>query len=294
MTVSRSGTAALTAITMVAFASNSILCRKALGDGLVDPATFTLVRAASGSIMLALIVLLRSGSLAPSRIDWLGASMLFLYMVCFSYAYLSLSAGTGALILFGAVQVTMILFALRSGERLSPLSWAGLALAVAGLAWLVSPGVTAPDATGAVLMAAAGAAWGAYSLLGRKQGDPAASTARNFLLATPLAMAVSLATMTGFHSSWAGLGLAAVSGGVASALGYVVWYTTVPRLTAVQASSVQLTVPVIAAVIGVVLLSETVTGRLLTASLAILSGVGIVVAQRAAKGARSDSRRKPA
>jgi drug/metabolite transporter (DMT)-like permease len=219
---------------------------------------------------------------------------LFLYMIFFSYAYLSLSAGTGALILFGAVQVTMILFAMRSGERLSPLSWTGLALAVAGLAWLVAPGLTAPDPTGAVLMAAAGVAWGAYSLLGRKQGDPVASTARNFLLSTPMAIAVSLVTLAEFHSSWSGLALAAVSGAVTSGLGYVVWYTTVPRLTAVQASSVQLTVPVIAAVIGVVLLSETVSTRLVSASLAVLGGVAIVVAQRAAKGARSDNRRKPA
>jgi drug/metabolite transporter (DMT)-like permease len=215
-------------------------------------------------------------------------------MICFSFAYLSLSAGTGALILFGAVQVTMILVAMRSGERLTPLSWAGLLVAVGGLAWLVSPGLTAPDPAGAVLMALAGVAWGLYSLLGRRQTDPVASTARNFLLATPVALAVSLLTFANSHWTSGGIALAATSGAVTSGLGYVVWYATVPRLSGVQAASVQLTVPVIAAVSGVLLLAESLTTRLVLASVAVLGGVWLVVTQRAARGARSDNPRKPA
>lgn len=278
---------------MLAFAGNSILCRMALGLELIDAASFTTIRTASGTIVLASIVLLRRLRLTPARSDWIAASTLFAYMICFSFAYVSLSTGTGALILFGAVQVTMILVAIRSGERLSWLSWTGFVLAVGGLTWLVSPGLTAPDPAGAVLMAAAGVAWGVYSLLGRKQGDPVASTARNFLLATPMAFALSILLLGRSEWSWAGIALATASGGVTSGLGYVAWYTTVRRLSAVQAAGVQLTVPVIAATCGVLLLSEALSARLVLASAAVLGGVWLVIAQRATRDARSDSREKP-
>lgn len=283
-------TVALTVVALVAFAGNSILCRMALGENLIDAGSFTTIRVASGAIVLALIVLLRRRRLAPARGDWLPAAMLFIYMACFSFAYLSLSAGTGALILFGAVQVTMIILAIRGGERLTGLSWSGFALAVIGLGWLVSPGLAAPDPVGALLMAAAGIAWGIYSLLGRRQQNPILSTANNFLLALPMAAALSALVLSRMQWTPAGLALAAASGGITSGLGYVAWYAAVPKLSATQAAGVQLTVPVVAALFGVLLLSETVTARLVLASVAVLGGVWIVIAQRAVTGARSDNR----
>jgi len=276
-------TVLLTAIAMLAFAGNSILCRLALSNALIDAASFTMLRAASGACVLALILLARRQSPAPHRSDWLPATMLFAYMICFSLAYVSLSAGTGALILFGAVQITMISWAIRSGERLSPLSLLGLVLAIGGLIWLVSPGVTAPDPAGAILMSVAGVAWGIYSLLGRNRHDASASTARNFLLATPLAIVASLAMLAEAAWSWPGALLAIASGGITSGLGYVAWYAAIPKLSATHAASVQLTVPVIASLIGVLLLAESVTARLLLASIAVLGGVGIVIARRGAR-----------
>ena len=166
---------------MLAFASNSLLCRLALGQGTIDAASFSTVRVVSGALTLALIVMARRRPATDGGVDWRAAVMLFIYMAFFSFAYLSLSAGTGALILFGAVQLTMFVTALRRGEPFPPIAWAGLALAVLGLIYLVSPGVTAPDPLGAVLMAVAGIAWGFYSLLGRAATDPLAATARNFL-----------------------------------------------------------------------------------------------------------------
>ena len=208
--------------------------------------------------------------------------MLFTYMAFFSFAYLSLSAGTGALILFGAVQLTMFVAALRGGEQFPLLSWTGLTLAVLGLVYLVSPGLTAPDPMGAVLMAIAGIAWGFYSLLGRNAADPLQATANNFIYSVPLVIIVSVLFMGEFHSSSWGLALAAASGAIASGLGYVIWYAALRGLAATRAATVQLSVPAIAAFGGVVLLSEQITLRLLLASAATLGGVGIVLAQRAA------------
>ena len=276
-------TAPLTALAMLAFAGNSILCRLALGNASIDAVSFTTLRATSGALVLALLLLARRQSPAPRRSDWLPAIMLFAYMICFSLAYVSLSAGTGALILFAAVQITMISWAIRSGERMSALSVAGLLLAIGGLIWLVAPGVTAPDFTGAMLMSAAGIAWGVYSLLGRAQRDASLSTARNFLLATPLALIVSLATLTGHQWTWPGIILAIASGGITSGLGYVAWYAALPKLSATRAASIQLTVPVIAALAGVLLLAESITMRLGLASIAVLGGVAIVIAQRATR-----------
>ena len=167
-----SRSALLTAIAMLAFAANSLLCRMALGQELIDAATFTSVRVVSGAVMLSLIVLFRGRTHEPNTADWRSAAMLFTYMAFFSFAYLSLSAGTGALILFGAVQLTMFITALREGEYFSYISWTGLTLAILGLIYLVSPGLTAPDPVGALLMIIAGIAWGAYSLLGRGTADP--------------------------------------------------------------------------------------------------------------------------
>jgi drug/metabolite transporter (DMT)-like permease len=270
----------LTLLAMLAFAANSVLCRLALGGELIDAASFASVRLASGAITLAILVAPRWRERGRGKADWRTMMTLFIYMACFSFAYLTLSTGTGALILFGAVQLTMFVVALSSGERFSPLSWAGLALALLGLLYLVSPGLTAPDPLGALLMAIAGISWGAYSLLGRTVIDPVESTANNFIHATPLALLVSVIFISGFHGSWEGFLLAAVSGAVTSGLGYVIWYAALRRLTATRAAVVQLSVPVIAACGGALLLSEQITTRMLLASAATLGGIWMVLQKR--------------
>ena len=271
---------ALTAIAMLAFAANSLLCRLALGQGLIDAASFATVRVVAGAVMLALILLPRWRARGRCAPDWRAAVMLFLYMAGFSFAYATLSAGTGALILFSAVQLTMFGVALRGGEHFPMLSWLGLAIAVAGLLYLVSPGLTAPDPLGAALMTVAGIAWGVYSLQGRAAADPLESTANNFICAVPMVIAVSLFFINEFRVSAAGLALAVTSGAVTSGLGYVAWYAALRRLPRTRAATVQLSVPVIAAVGGVALLAEPITVRLLIASTATLGGVWIVLAQR--------------
>jgi len=268
---------------MFAFAANSLLCRLALGEQQIDAASFTTVRVVSGAITLSLFMLpswRRGERRAP--FDWGASIMLFAYMIFFSFAYLSLSAGTGALLLFGSVQLTMIISALRAGERFNPWSWAGLLAAVAGLVYLVSPGVTAPDTLGAVSMVVAGMAWGFYSLIGRRAGNPLESTANNFILAAPMGIAVSLLFLADLHLSARGLLLAIASGSIASGLGYVTWYAALRGLTSTRAATVQLSVPVIAAIGGVLLLAEPLTLRLVLASAATLGGIALVLLQRSA------------
>lgn len=276
-------TAALTALAMIAFAANSLLCRLALGGGEIDAASFTTIRVVSGALVLVLISMARNGRVAREAANWRSAAALFLYMVFFSFAYISLGAAVGALILFGAVQLTMFAFALRSGERFAAVSWGGLALAAAGLIYLVSPGLSAPDPLGAILMAVAGVAWGVYSLLGRGAADPLAATTMNFIYCAPIVAVVSLVSLDGAHVSAAGATLAIVSGAIASGCGYVIWYAALPGLSAARAATVQLSVPVIAAIGAVLLLSEAITPRLILASIATLGGVAIVLAQRAAR-----------
>jgi drug/metabolite transporter (DMT)-like permease len=265
---------------MVAFAANSLLCRLALGEGHIDAASFTTVRVLSGALTLLLIVLPRWRRDGRQPADWRAAAMLFAYMAFFSFAYLSLSAGAGALLLFGAVQLTMFAVALRSGESFTGWAWIGLGLAVAGIVYLVSPGVTAPDPLGTLLMVVAGVAWGFYSLLGRRAQDPLEATANNFLLSIPLVMAVSLFFLGDLQLSGRGVVLAIASGSIASGLGYVIWYAALRGLKATSAATVQLSVPVIAAIGGVILLAEPVTVRLVLASLATLGGIALVLTQR--------------
>ena len=273
-------TAALTAVAMFAFAANSLLCRMALGESLIDAASFTTLRVLAGAVTLSLILWPRWRRQGRAPASWRSAAMLFTYMAFFSFAYLSLSAGTGALLLFGAVQLTMFLVALRSGERFPALSWAGLILAVGGLVYLVSPGVTAPDPTGAALMVIAGVAWGVYSLLGRNAADPMEATANNFIFSVPMVVLVSLLFIGDLQITLKGLFLAIASGAAASGLGYAIWYAALKGLPATRAATVQLSVPVIAAIGGVVLLSEQVTLRLVLASLATLGGIALVLLQR--------------
>jgi drug/metabolite transporter (DMT)-like permease len=277
----------LTAIAMLAFAANSLLCRLALGAGIIDAASFTAVRVISGAAVLGLIILPRYRLHGSPQVDWRSVMALFAYMICFSIAYLSLGAGTGALILFGAVQLTMFVIALRAGEPFSRVSWTGLSLAIAGLVYLVSPGVTAPNPTGALLMTIAGVAWGLYSLLGRTAADPLESTAYNFIYAVPLAVAASLLFVAEFHFTLMGATLAVASGAVASGLGYFIWYAALRGLTAIRAATVQLSVPIIAAFGGVLLLGENLTWRLVLASLATLGGVAIVLSQKVAQAPKT-------
>jgi drug/metabolite transporter (DMT)-like permease len=273
-------TALLTTLAMLAFAANSVLCRKALSATSIDPATFTLVRIASGALLLGVVARVRLRGKDRSGGTWAGALALVGYAAFFSFAYLSLPAGTGALLLFGAVQATMISAALLRGERLRPFQWAGLLLALGGLVGLVSPGLTAPDPLGALMMAAAGLAWGLYSLLGRGgKADPTAATAGNFRLGVLPASAIAVAAFFLGGSSWdlEGVAYAALSGALASGIGYAIWYAALPGLTAASAATVQLSVPVITALGGMVLLSEPLTMRLALCSLAILGGIALVV-----------------
>ncbi|MGD8929226.1 MAG: DMT family transporter, partial [Lysobacterales bacterium] len=278
---SRPGTLLLTAVAMIALAANPLLCRAALGARLIDAASFATVRVVSGALILFLIVAPRWRRQGRSPVDGRAVIMLFAYVAFFSFAYLSLSVGTGALLLFGAVQLTMFATALRSGEHFPRWSWFGLAVAVAGMIYLVSPGITAPDPLGAALMVIAGIAWGVYSLLGRRAASPLEDTANNFIFAVPLVVAVSLIFAHGTHVTSRGVMLAAVSGALPSGLGYVIWYAALRGLKATSAATVQLSVPAIAAIGGVLLIAEPVTLRLVVASVATLGGIAIVFAQRA-------------
>jgi len=273
-------TLALTALAMLAFAANSLLTRLALAAGHIDAASFGSVRLVSGALVLAAIVRWRGSAATTARADWLAASMLWLYVACFSFAYLSLAAGTGALILFGCVQLTMFAVGLWRGERFVAVAWGGFVLAVAGFVVLVAPGLAAPEPMGSLLMAAAGVAWGVYSLRGRGAGEPVAATAGNFVRAAPLALVLSLAMAGSAHASARGIALAVASGALTSGLGYVIWYAALPRLAALHAATVQLSVPVLAAIGGVLLLAEPLTPRLLLASAAILGGIALVLTAR--------------
>jgi len=265
---------------MLAFAANSLLCRLALGQELIDAASFTSLRVISGALTLGLIALPHGRAHGRSGGGIFAPLMLFTYMIFFSFAYLSLGAGTGALLLFAAVQITMFAAGLKDGESFPGMSRAGLLLAVAGLIYLVLPGVTAPDPLGAVLMAVAGVAWGIYSLLGRKTPDALRASARNFLYCVPLAIIFSLLFMDRFHLRPMGAVLAVTSGALASGLGYAVWYAALAGLSATRAATVQLSVPVIAAMGGVLVLAEPLTPRLILASIATLGGVAMVLTGR--------------
>jgi drug/metabolite transporter (DMT)-like permease len=271
-------TALLTVLALIAFAANSIFGRLALGEPSIDPTSYTAVRLISGAIALWIIASTRQkepGAVSAAR--WAAAAMLFVYAITFSFAYISLSAGTGALILFAAVQITMIAVGLHAGERPPVLEWLGLIIAIIGLVYLVSPGVTAPSPLGSLLMATAGIAWGIYSLLGRGAKNPLTVTRDNFLLTVPFALVGLLLSPSALTISLRGFLWAALSGSLTSAVGYVIWYAALRGLSATLAATVQLSVPVIAALGGVALLSERFTLRLLVSGAAILAGVGLAI-----------------
>jgi drug/metabolite transporter (DMT)-like permease len=283
------------AAALVGFAANSLLARVALGGGHSDAATFTMVRLVSGALVLAALAwgAARARSIRDPRRAlvpggrWVSAAALFAYAASFSYAYLDVGAGVGALILFGAVQVTMIGRGLAIGERPGLVTWIGLALAAGGLMTLTLPGAEAPDPAAATLMAVAGIAWGVYSLRGRGAADPLEATAANFVCTLPLAALLSAATWGAAHASRTGLLLAATSGALASGIGYSFWYAALPSLSATEAAIAQLTVPVLTAAAAVVLLNETLTVRVVASGGAIFGGVLLALfASRLAGGRR--------
>jgi drug/metabolite transporter (DMT)-like permease len=266
----------LTLVAMVAFAGNSLVCRLALKQTTIDAASFTFIRILSGTAALWLIVMARKSARQGDG-NWPSALALFAYAAAFSFAYITLSAATGALLLFGAVQATMILSGLRRGERLHVRQLAGLALALGGLVLLLFPGLSAPPPAGSILMLGAGVAWGIYSLRGKTAGDPVSATAGNFLRAVPFAAILSLSLLPLARLDRAGVAYAVLSGAIASGVGYVIWYTALPGLKAVSAATVQLSVPVLAATGGILLLGEPLTLRFLIASIAVLGGIALVV-----------------
>ncbi len=269
----------LTAIAMMAFAGNSLLCRLALKNTSIDPATFTSLRLVSGAVVLWVLVRVRDGPTVQAG-NWPSALALFAYAATFSWAYVSLPTGAGALLLFGAVQATMIGYGLWQGERLAPRQVLGLLAACGGLIALMLPGLSAPPLGGALLMMTAGVAWGVYSLRGKGSGDATQTTGGNFQRAALLTLVLSAVTLPQANFDPTGFAYALVSGALTSGLGYVVWYTAVRGLTATSAATVQLSVPVIAALGGALLMSEPLTLRLAASSLAILGGVALVIMGR--------------
>jgi len=270
--------AGLTVLALVAFAGNSVLCRLALADSSIDAASFTTVRLVSGAIALLIILSATSRGTRPASYgSWMSAAMLFLYATCFSFAYISLDTGVGALILFGMVQATMVAGALMAGDRPTVAEWIGWLLAIAGFVYLVSPGLTAPSPGGSALMAIAGIAWGVYSLRGRNESFALAGTTYNFVRSVPLVLVVSAFSLQDLHLTTNGVVLAILSGAITSGVGYAVWYTALQSISSMQAAMVQLSVPVLAAAGGILLLSESVSLRLIVSSLLILGGIFLAI-----------------
>ena len=265
---------------MVAFAANSLLCREALASGEISAGYFTLIRLVSGAVILFILTFgrsLRQKSAFQLAGSWRSSAALFVYAAGFSYAYLSLGAATGALILFGAVQLTMVLSGLLRGERFSALQWLGMLLALSGLCWFLLPGAEAPSFSGAVLMLLSGIAWGLYSLWGRGAQSPLSATAGNFLRAVPFSIALILFTAQRESFSSQGVLLAIASGALASGLGYALWYAVLPSLRATSAAMVQLSVPVISAFGGLLFLQEPLTLSLSLVSLLVLGGIAVFI-----------------
>ncbi len=269
----------LLCIAMLAFAANSLLCRLALGSFAMDPVSFTSLRIVSGALLLAALHVARGGA-RDWRFDAVSAGALYAYASLFSLAYVSLAAGTGALLLFSAVQLTMLSVAIARGERPSALAWSGFGAAVLGLVYLLKPGLAMPAPRAAAMMLGAGVAWGIYSLRGARGHDPVAATTWNFVAAAPLALLVSATGLSTVGINTPGIIAALLSGMGASALGYVVWYRVLPRLTRTLAATAQLSVPLLAAVGGTLLLNEPFSARLGISSVLILGGIGLVVRAR--------------
>ncbi|MBT5330920.1 MAG: DMT family transporter [Porticoccaceae bacterium] len=266
---------------LLAFAGNSVLCRLALNSGEIDAASFTSFRLFSGAVFLLILVAIKTRKVIDVKSgSWLSAMFLFAYAITFSYAYISLDTGTGALILFGAVQITMIVSGLIKGNMLSIVEWIGLALAFTGLCILLLPGASSPSLVGFFLMAISGIAWGFYTLAGRGSKSPLIDTTNNFLRTIPLVLLIMFFTIADTEISNRGVVLAVASGALASGLGYAIWYTALAGLTVTQAAVAQLSVPIIAAFGGVIFSSETINTGLIVSSVFILGGIATVVASK--------------
>jgi drug/metabolite transporter (DMT)-like permease len=270
----------LTILAMLAFAGNSLLCRMALKQTAIDAVSFTSIRLISGALMLWLIVQLRGGTMLAKAGSWRSALALFAYAACFSIAYTNLPAGSGALLLFGAVQMTMISYGLAAGEHLRGWQAIGFMVALAGLLGLLLPGLSAPPLPSSLLMLGAGLAWGIYSLFGKGVDNPILITGGNFLRTIPFAIALSLIASSHLSLDSAGIGYALCSGALTSAVGYTLWYAALPGLKAIQAATVQLSVPILTAVAAIIFLNEPMTTRLGLASIAVLGGIALVNTQR--------------
>ena len=274
-------TLVLTILAMIAFAANSVLCRLALGDNTIDASSFTAIRLLSGAFVLILILKIsnKEKNLYSSG-SWYSSIMLFLYAITFSYAYITLDAGTGALILFGSVQITMILLSIITGNRLHIIEWLGILIAFSGFVYLVLPGVSTPSIVGFVLMTVAGIAWGIYTLKGRGSVNPLADTSYNFVRTIPIVLILLAITINKAHYSLDGIVLAILSGAIASGIGYTIWYIALGGLSATLAAVVQLSVPVITAFGGVIFISEAITLRLTISAMLILGGILMVMLGR--------------
>jgi drug/metabolite transporter (DMT)-like permease len=274
----------LTSAAMLAFASNSLLCRAALKHTSIDPASFTFVRIFSGAIALWVVMNLRRKIQRTQSVgiggNWISALALLLYAAGFSFAYVAVAAGVGALLLFGAVQATMILWGFHIGERLRGIQILGLGVAITGLVVLLFPRLSAPPLFGSILMLGAGVAWGVYSLRGKRETNPVIATTGNFVRAIPFAATVSILFLLRLDLDLAGVIYAIISGAVTSGLGYVIWYSVLPSLKAASAATVQLSVPVLTAAGGILLLGEPLTLRYVLASVAVLGGIGLVVVEK--------------
>ncbi len=267
----------LTALSLIAFAANSLLCRLALGDGSIDPASFTTLRLVSGMLVLLPVskMMHEHHSANQKRNAWKSGLALFAYAGAFSLGYVTITASMGTLILVGAVQVTMLGWALIRGEKLNPLRWVGSIVSMGGLVYLVLPGVSAPDPAGAILMLISGTAWGVYSIRGRGAPAPISMTAGNFLWAAPIALLLSLLFRSSAHLETNGILVAICSGSITSALGYIIWYRALRHLSTSAASIVQLLIPILTAFGGILFLNETISMRLILASSLILGGVAM-------------------
>jgi drug/metabolite transporter (DMT)-like permease len=270
----------LTGGALCAFAGNALLTRLALGRMTIDAVTFSTLRLASGAGMLVLVTALKRGSASRLSGSWRSAFTLFLYAVPYSYAYLNMSAGTGALVFIGSVQITMICAALLDGERPLALQWLGFGFALAGLIYLLLPGFAAPPVVSSVAMTLAGLAWGGYSLLGRRATCPLEETTSNFVRAIPFVLLIDGLARADRHLEPAGVGLALVCGAVTSGLGYVLWYAAVRGQSSTRAAIVQLPVPVLAGTGGVLFLGETLSWRLMLSATMVLGGIGLTLVNR--------------
>jgi drug/metabolite transporter (DMT)-like permease len=279
-------TSLLTVLALIAFAANSVLCRLALGGEAIDASSFTAIRLLSGAITLFIILSIK-GSIkesnkrgnkgASSKGSWTASFALFIYAIAFSYAYLSVDTGTGALILFGSVQITMIMLSLIAGTRLHLIEWSGVMLAFSGFIYLILPNITTPSMNGFILMTVSGISWGIYTLKGRGSKNPLMDTSYNFLRTIPLVAILVVLTLHYMHYSVEGVILALVSGAITSGVGYTIWYIALGGLSSTQAAVIQLSVPVIAAIGGVLFVSEEITMRLIVSATVVLTGILMVI-----------------